>query len=161
MIRIEHGVWSKRSEADVHDAVGAACESVGNAEDTLAFLSGAGAAYINNTTPPPGLADWPCDPYEATRHGYTPCSDRFGRSTRIPFYQAMGMVDDQKRWVAEYGPIVATFQLYSDFQGWEVDEMGVYRVGVDAESDGNHIALIVGFDDEKGAWIIKNSWGPT
>lgn len=161
MVRIEHGIWSKRSEADVHDAVGAACESIGNAEDTLAFFAGAGAAYVNESVAPPGVADWPCDPYEATLHPYVPCSDRSGRTTRIPFYQALGEVDDQKRWVASYGPVVATFQLYSDLQPWKVsNQTPVYTVGDGATTSGNHIALVVGYDDSKRAWILKNSWGP-
>jgi hypothetical protein len=160
MIRIEHGYWSKRSEADVHDAVGAACESVGNAEDTLAFFAGAGPDYVNATATPLGIADWPCDPYEATAHGYAPCADRSGRATRIPLYQGLGMMDDQKRWVAEYGPIVATFQLYSDFASWKMsNSTPVYKVSDGAVTSENHIALVVGYDDSKGAWIVKNSWG--
>jgi len=162
MIRIEHGHWSKRSEADVHDAVGAACESVGNAEDTLAFFAGVGSAYPNLTVAaPPGVADWACEPYRPTPHGYAPCADRSGRATYIPLYQALGTVEDQKRWIAEYGPIIATFQLYSDFQSWKVgNDTPVYKVNNGASTSENHIALVVGYDDDKGAWIMKNSWGP-
>lgn len=162
MIRIEHGHWSKRSEADVHDAPGAACESTGSAEDTLAFLAGAGPAYLNSTSAaPPGVADWPCEPYSATPHGYAPCTDRSGRATRVPLYQALGSVDDQKLWVAEYGPIVATFQLYSDLGSWKVSNAtSAYKVSGGAVTAGNHIALVVGYDDSRGAWIMKNSWGP-
>ncbi|OIW34301.1 cysteine proteinase [Coniochaeta ligniaria NRRL 30616] len=166
-IRISHGHWTKRSEADVHDAVGAACESVGNAEDTLAFLAGFGSAHVNSTTvagAPPGVADWPCDPYETTPpHGYAPCADRSGRATRIPMYQELGTVDDQKRWVAEYGPVIATFQLYSDFASWKPsdNDTPVYKVTDGAVTAGNHIALVVGYDDSRGAWVMKNSWGPS
>jgi hypothetical protein len=160
MIRIEHGLWSKRSEADVHDAVGAACESIGNAEDTLAFFAGAGSAYFNSTATPPGVADWPCDPYQPTPHGYTPCADRSGRATYVPLYRELGTVDDQKRWTVEYGPIVATFQLYSDLGSWKLtNNTSVYRVSNGATTSVNHIALIVGYDDDKAAWIMKNSWG--
>ncbi|KAJ4287032.1 hypothetical protein N0V88_007796 [Collariella sp. IMI 366227] len=99
MIRIEHGVWSKRSEADVHDMAGAACESVGNAEETLAWVAGMGADWVTDPSKlPPGVADWPCDPYKATVHGYEHCWDRRGRATFIPFYRAMGEVEDQKRY---------------------------------------------------------------
>ncbi|KAK3681149.1 hypothetical protein B0T22DRAFT_524092 [Podospora appendiculata] len=162
MVRIEHGIWSKRSEADVHDGVGAACESFGNAEDTLGFVAGQGAEFLNSGGDTPhGIADWPCDPYEATLHGYTPCADRSGRATHIPFYQALGVVEDQKRWLHEYGPLIATFILYSDFQSWKsANAIDVYSWDGEAGSTGNHIALIVGYDDARQAWIIKNSWGP-
>ncbi|KAK3313617.1 hypothetical protein B0H66DRAFT_584226 [Apodospora peruviana] len=172
MTRIEHGIWSKRSEADVHDGAGAACESIGNAQDTLAFLAGQGADYISDPDAlPHGIADWPCDPYEATLHGYTPCADRAGRATHIPFYQALGLIEEQKRWIHEYGPIVATFVLYSDLKTWGSSSSAqggnsnatgggnLYKWNGNATTSGNHIALVVGYNDEKQAWIIKNSWG--
>ncbi|KAK4119671.1 cysteine proteinase [Parathielavia appendiculata] len=161
MVRIEHGVWSKRSEADLHDGVGAACESVGNAEETLAWVAGQGIMFVNDTNAqPPGIADWPCDPYEATLHSYEPCRDRSGRTTHIPFYQALGEIQDQKRWLDEYGPLIATFVLYADFGSWKpANEWVVYKWDGVAESTGNHLALVVGYDDEKQAWILKNSWG--
>ncbi|KAL2195394.1 protease [Corynascus similis CBS 632.67] len=163
MVRIEHGVWSKRSEADVHDGVGAACESVGNAEETLAWVAGQGPEFVSDPSlPRPGIADWACDPYEATPHGYEHCDDRSGRATHIPYYQALGLVQDQKKWLDEYGPIVATFVLYKDFGSWkptEGENGGVYKWDGVAEEDGNHLAVVVGYDDEKQAWLMKNSWG--
>ena len=160
-IRIEHGTWSKRSEADMHDNTGAACESVGNAEDALAWVAGMGAAWANRTgeeAVAPGVADWPCDPYQATAHGYEHCWDRRGRAVRIPFYQAMGEIEDQKRWLDRYGPVVATFVLYADFGGWK-PEKGVYKWDGVSQTTGNHLALVVGYDDDRQAWIMKNSWG--
>ena len=161
MVRIEHGVWSKRSEADVHDGVGAACESVGNAEDTLAWVAGQGAEWLNKpNASAPGVADWPCDPYEATQHGYEHCRDRSGRATHIPYFQALGVIEDQKRWLDEYGPVIATFILYADFGSWKpAGEGSVYKWDEVSKSTGNHLALVVGYDDQRQAWIIKNSWG--
>lgn len=161
MVRIEHGAWSKRSEADVHDGVGAACESTGNAEETLAYVAGMGHQFVNETDPVrPGIADWPCDPYEATLHPYEHCADRSGRATHIPFYQALGVVEDQKKWLNEYGPLIATFVLYADYASWKPASPGtVYKYDGVSPSTGNHLALIVGYDDAKQAWIIKNSWG--
>ncbi|KAB5522099.1 hypothetical protein GE09DRAFT_1155078 [Coniochaeta sp. 2T2.1] len=76
-------------------------------------------------------------------------------------YQALGTVEDQKKWLAEYGPVVATFQLYSDLGSWtRGDETPVYKVSNGSTTSGNHIALVVGYDDSQGAWIMKNSWGP-
>jgi C1A family cysteine protease len=164
-VRIEHGAWSKRSEDDVHDGVGAACESVGDAEETLAWVAGQGAMFANDTDTtsqaPPGIADWPCDPYRDTEHGSVHCADREGRATRIPFYQELGVVEDQKRWLDQYGPLVATFVLHVDLDGWKPNatNTGVYKWDRVSGTNGNHIALVVGYDDVKQAWIIKNSWG--
>ncbi|KAK4141368.1 uncharacterized protein C8A04DRAFT_30997 [Dichotomopilus funicola] len=160
-IRIEHGPWSKRSESDVHDGLGAACASVGNAEETLAWLAGQGDIYVNNTSlKPPGIADWPCDPYRDSDHAYEACGDRRGRATQVPYYQGLGTVGEQKGWVDRYGPVVATFVLYEDFGGWHPGKEGeVYRWDGVSATNGNHLALVVGYDDERGAWLMKNSWG--
>ena len=163
MVRIEHGVWSKRSEADVHDGVGASCPSVGNAEETLAWVAGQGPDFLSDPTKPrPGIADWPCDPYEATLHGYEHCADRNGRTTHIPYFQSLGMIEDQKKWLDEYGPLIVTFILYNDFGSWKPTSAGdVYKWDGVAESTGNHLTIVVGYDDDKQAWIMKNSWGPS
>ncbi|KAK4224234.1 hypothetical protein QBC38DRAFT_398090, partial [Podospora fimiseda] len=155
MVRIEHGIWTKRSEADVHDGI-AACDSTFNAEDTLKYVAG----IANPERGIPGIADWACDPYEATFHPYEHCADRSGRATYISSYQAIGGIEDQKRWLNEYGPIVATFALYEDFWDWR-DEKGdkVYSYNNIARETGNHIALVVGYTDIRQAWIVKNSWG--
>ncbi|KAM7215395.1 protease [Rhypophila decipiens] len=190
-VRIEHGIWSKRSESDIHDGVGASCESVGNIHETLAWMAGNWddiyrPGVNDNITlseeerraKAVGVADWACDPYEDTNHGYEHCSDRAGRATHIPGYTALGTIDDQKRWLREYGPVVATFVLYLDFERWgyeyaankgKVKEQ-IYRYDETSgnTSTGNHIALVVGYDDHwgaiegeraGGAWIVKNSWG--
>jgi C1A family cysteine protease len=52
------------------------------------------------------------------------------------------------------GPVAAGIHIYSNFQHYRG---GVYEhEGVDAI---NHAVLMVGWDDDLGAWIIKNSWG--
>lgn len=161
MVRIEHGAWSKRSEADVHGGIGATCQSVGNAADTLSYVAGIDESSANDPeATPPGIADWPCDPYEAADHPYLHCADRSGRATHISTYQALGSVAEQKRWLDQYGPIIATFVLYADFSSWKpASPDSVYAYDGVSQSTGNHLALLVGYDDEKQAWIMKNSWG--
>ena len=56
----------------------------------------------------------------------------------------------------EHGPLVAP--IYYD------DCLANYRGGVFNEKDLgmiNHVVLLIGWDDEKEAWLIKNSWGET
>ncbi|KAK4183969.1 hypothetical protein QBC35DRAFT_392695 [Podospora australis] len=145
-IRIEHGVWSKRSEADVHHGMGALCETTGNVEDTLGLIERE------------GIADWACRPYSDSLRAEG-CADRSGRTTRIGEgnWRAIGGIEDQKRWIDTYGPVVATFVLYDDFGGY--NGSGVYNWDGKTGNTGNHIALVVGYDDAMGAWIVKNSWG--
>ncbi|KAK4176793.1 putative dipeptidyl-peptidase 1 [Triangularia setosa] len=160
-VRIEHSIWSKRSEADIHDGIGAICETTGSAKETLRYVAGNTSSSAHESEKP-GITDWSCDPYEAATTPHAHCSDRSGRTTHIGDFQAIGGIEDQKRWLHEYGPIVATFILYTNFGEWKPDPTNphhVYAWDGTSGNTGNHIALVVGYDDERGAWIMKNSWG--
>ena len=66
-------------------------------------------------------------------------------------------VEQLKTALIEHGPLVAPI-FYDEC-------LGNYKGGVFNEFDEkesgqiNHVVLLVGWDDEKGAWLIKNSWG--
>ena len=63
-------------------------------------------------------------------------------------------VEQLKRALIEHGPLA--MPIYGD------SCFGVYRGGVfNGRSTGipNHVMVLVGWDDEKQAWLIKNSWG--
>ena len=70
--------------------------------------------------------------------------------------QNVSAVDELKRALVMYGPVVATLNLDSCIR--------LYGGGIYNEeqvADGPyHMILIAGWDDERGAWLIKNSYGP-
>lgn len=62
--------------------------------------------------------------------------------------------EDMKRAIVTYGPIVSMLSFDDCFH--------LYGKGVFNEEqfvDGSHLVLIIGWDDKKGAWLIKNSYG--
>lgn len=128
--------------------MGIDCETGGWPEKALAWAYGKGN----------GIADSQCDPYDSDDRLYFPCGDRAGRSLRVPFYSALQNVEDQKRWIDEVGPITGIFAVYTDFDAWTPSK-GVYRYDGKSPLRGYHAILIVGYDDNKKTWIIKNSWG--
>jgi hypothetical protein len=69
MSRIEHDVWSLRSEGDVHDGMGAKCPNGGWPSNALDWMKNNG-----------GIADPGCWPYHTDDAPYQPTPDRSGRT---------------------------------------------------------------------------------
>ena len=82
-------------------------------------------------------------PYKAVVWGYV------DSSREIPTVEAL------KQALCEYGPLAVAVEVTAAFQA--------YTSGVFNENSAgniNHGVTLVGWDDAKGAWRIKNSWGP-
>jgi hypothetical protein len=151
MVRIQHGMWSKRSEADVHDGLGVSCATGGSAQNALSWAGGTGA----------GVCDEVCLPYPFGDENYEPCADRSGRALRVPAAYTFAWnsnIQDQKTWIYNIGPITADFDVHTDFDSWNPSK-GVYKWDGKSPIRGRHVVLIVGYDDTRGCWIVKNSWG--
>jgi C1A family cysteine protease len=57
-------------------------------------------------------------------------------------------------------PIVFGFTVYESFEGADVAKTGVVPMpGKDESVLGGHCVLLVGYDDSKKQWIVRNSWG--
>jgi Papain family cysteine protease len=147
MARIEHFVWSKRSEGDVHDGMGFKCANGGDPAAALDWIT-------SN-----GICDYGCYPWSTNDPPYKPTPDRTGRTVKIPAHVELGSISDQKNWLDTVGPIGVTFSVYHDFDGYG---SGVYIKGPTTPTNyfrGTHCVCIVGYDDAQQAWLIKNSWG--
>lgn len=65
-------------------------------------------------------------------------------------------VADIKRAIAEHGPVSVAIQATPSFQAYT---SGVFEeTGISAGTI-NHAVVLVGWDDSKGAWLLRNSWG--
>lgn len=58
--------------------------------------------------------------------------------------------------IAEDGPVVGVMKVYEDFLAYG---SGVYE-HVAGDYEGLHAVVVVGYDDDGGCWIARNSWGP-
>ncbi len=59
-----------------------------------------------------------------------------------------------------YGPSYWRYDVYSDFGTfWNGGLPGEVYVNGGGSSEGGHAVLIIGWDDAKGAFLCKNSWG--
>ncbi|MEN8905717.1 MAG: C1 family peptidase [Clostridiales bacterium] len=70
-----------------------------------------------------------------------------GTSSSIPSVELI------KQAIKDYGPVAAGVYADSNFQAYG---SGVYN-GTDGEI--NHGIILIGWDDSKNAWILRNSWG--
>jgi cathepsin L len=142
--------WVKRntqstdeSEQYVLANSGAGSCNGGNRVEANAFLVAQGTAtevvvpYTATNGPPnPGVST----PYDAVATGIID-----GEYPSVPKIKAA---------LCEYGPVTVSVRATPLFQA--------YSSGVFDENDSgptNHAVIIVGWDDDKGAWLIKNSWG--
>lgn len=144
MTRIEHAVWSLRSEGDVHDGLGAACATTGWPTEAFDWMK-------KN-----GVADPGCWAYETQNLPYKPTPDRSGRTVKLTDYVTLSNISDQKTWLDNVGPLSACFTVYNDFFGYS---SGVYTANTATGVAGGHCIVIVGYDDSKKAWLVRNSWG--
>ena len=160
MVRIEHGMWAKRSEGDLRDGWGGPTGEnwvVRDGPQNTPCVHGAGVTGAMNWITANGIADPGCYAWSSVDKTYSPTSDRSGRTVRIPRYQAMGSVEDTKKWLDAVGPVIAGLDVYSDLGSYK--GLDVYITTPTATFVGGHVLLVVGYDDQRQCWIVRNSWG--
>ncbi|MCU1679645.1 MAG: peptidase [Amycolatopsis sp.] len=89
------------------------------------------------------------------RAGAVLSADWPNRLATIPSYGSLtGNPAAMKEQISARGAIVACLLVYQDFFSYH---SGVYR-HVTGELAGGHCVTLVGYDDNQGCWIAKNSW---
>jgi hypothetical protein len=158
MIRIEHCLWTRRSEGEAARGTGKQAWDLGNLGEVSIFVERYGLGD-------PDCFPWsePASLYLATPHGpaltalpVSPAPDRSGRTMRIRAGALFGTNDlQQKRdWIDLVGPMAVMFTPPADF--------GSLRDGIYVPTMGGagraHALLVVGYNDDEKYWIVKNSW---
>ncbi|PSN67702.1 cysteine proteinase [Corynespora cassiicola Philippines] len=167
MVRIEHGVWAKRSEGDIRDGI---LDSMADRDTRDYCMQSGDYEGPLNWIKQNGIADLVCWPYHQfntrTNGGYRPCINRAGRTVKLTkgYTNLKYDVENQKKWLHVVGPIIANMEVpidgphpFSHHSG-----TGVYTTPpqtVPAYNSSQHVVLVVGYDDNRGAWLIRNSWG--
>ncbi len=81
-------------------------------------------------------------PFKATKWGY------------VTIHNTVPSITELKQALLDHGPLAVTVRATGAFQA--------YVSGVFNEQDNesiNHAVTLVGWDDSRNAWLIKNSWG--
>jgi C1A family cysteine protease len=106
-----------------------------------------------------GVADEACYPYDsglAKKDCSGLCSNWADRAVKITGYTDLTEKPAEiKQWLSSgNGPVSACFIVYQDFFSYR---SGIYK-HVSGEQAGGHCVTIVGYNDNPGYWICKNSW---
>lgn len=102
-----------------------------------------------------GITDEACYPYADYDQPCNLCSNWQSRVRKITRWTGTSNVAAMKQALADKGPFEATMTVYTDFFYYLE---GIYRYTW-GEEEGGHAITIVGYDDNGGYWIAKNSWG--
>lgn len=81
---------------------------------------------------------------------------------RVTGYHTVSNNTDQfKASLYTYGPSYWRYNVYTDFDTywWQGSPGQVYVSQAGASLRGGHAVLLIGWDDAKGAFLCKNSWG--
>ncbi len=126
--------------------------------------TGSGAARFLKGT---GVVDAACAPYTMGSTGVdvqcsqASCSDAASRTFKItgsttPSSGIFSSNVDKVKKALESGPLLTTLTVYEDFLTYSG---GIYKT-VGGSALGGHAVSLIGYDDTKRAWLVRNSWGP-
>ena len=106
-----------------------------------------------------GIPDEACWPYPSDLKAYplnTSCPDWQNRTVKIKDWRYLPEdINAIKHALINNGPVPTYFMSYKDFV---YHKKGIYEHKW-GKIHGPHYVTIVGYNDDPGYWIIKNSWG--
>lgn len=112
-----------------------------------------------------GACPEPNWPYDRDRWNMRPSEDSYNRAVHFPglHYANVKPGLDQKYALASGLPIIFGMDVPENLMmvvGARTGYMPPPENGAWEASSGGHAMLIVGYDDAKNAWLVRNSWGP-
>lgn len=106
-------------------------------------------------------------PYDTSRFSKQPNANAIAEAAKHKLEgKAYGRIErtviSLKTCLAANNPIVFGFTVYESFMSEEMKKTGMMQMPKLHESVvGGHAVLMIGYDDAKRCFLIRNSWGPT
>jgi C1A family cysteine protease len=126
-------------------------------EDAGAYIRDGIKVLVKTGTPHEDI--WP---YDESKWKTKPSAkaDAEAGQHKITSYERLNSLRDMKECLASGYPFVFGFSVYDSFESDAVAKTG--RVPLPSNSErvvGGHAVMAVGYDDEQGHMIVRNSWG--
>jgi len=111
-----------------------------------------------------GVCDESLWPYNVSKFATKPTKTLYTSALKNKALQYTRLnnnaINELKTCLAGGNPFVFGFTAYQSFEGDAVAKSGVLPMPSDTESViGGHAVMAVGYDDQKSAFIVRNSWG--
>ncbi len=106
-----------------------------------------------------GVVPEECFPYEASDAPCNRCSQWTKKLTRIQGWGYVTQTSVNKNAIKnalQDGPCSFWMNVYSDFYNYDG---GIYEKTASATYEGDHLVVLVGYNENQEYWICKNSWG--
>jgi len=106
--------------------------------------------------------EWPYDVDKFTEQPSDKCYRDALRERALKYQKVPQTINGLKHALGtEHQPVVFGFVVYASFESDEVKQTGVMPMPKPGEKTlGGHAVMAVGFDDDKQAVLVRNSWGP-
>jgi C1A family cysteine protease len=104
--------------------------------------------------------EWPYDITKFTQRPPAVCYKNAKKYKALKYQRVMQILSQMKGCLAAGNPFVAGFSVYESIYRSEVEKTGDIPLPQQAEAlVGGHAILIVGYDDTKRVFNLRNSWG--
>jgi C1A family cysteine protease len=134
------------SERDLFFCAGGSCSSGSYMDSAL------------NHAVDPGVCLEECCPYNGVDHscGEGRCDNWWTTGKKLKSWREVRNKEEMKS-LLNSTPLVSTMMVHQSFINYK---SGVYHsLGLGDPILGGHCIGIVGYDDDLGAWLVRNSWG--
>jgi len=102
-------------------------------------------------------------PYDIKKFAEKPSDEAFKMASKhiaIKYQRLQKTREQLKQCLVDGDPFVFGFVVYKSFESEQTSKTGMMTMpNTNDEIIGGHAVVCVGYDDTKGVWIIRNSWG--
>lgn len=132
-------------------------------QNSVNFDSGATLEDGINSLKKQGICKEKLWPYDITKFTVRPtenCYDNARKHLTLQVTNVMNDITSIKTSLFRGYPLIVGIMIYESFESLVVAKTGIVPMPLPNESLlGGHAVVVVGYDDTKKLWIMRNSWG--